>query len=114
MNPLVNRWVKRILIFHVVCFAWIFFRAQTLTEALGFIRGLGIVDWRPEFWVACKFLALFTIPLFLIDLSLETRDEEFLFQKAAFPLRWAYASGLILIVAFFSANQANAFIYFQF
>jgi hypothetical protein len=28
--------------------------------------------------------------------------------------QWAYASALVLMVALFSANEANAFIYFQF
>jgi alginate O-acetyltransferase complex protein AlgI len=107
-------WCKRIFIFHVVCLAWIFFRAQSLNEAAGMLGGLRILEWRPQFLTAYKFLALFTVPLLLLDLLLETRDEEFLFQKTSAPMQWAYASALVLIVALFSANEANAFIYFQF
>jgi alginate O-acetyltransferase complex protein AlgI len=107
-------WAKRIFIFHLVCLTWIFFRAQSVKEAIHFLGGLGVPEWRPEFLTACKFLALFSVPLFLMDLCLEVRDEEFLFQKMTPARQWAYASALVLIVALFSANEANAFIYFQF
>jgi alginate O-acetyltransferase complex protein AlgI len=107
-------WLKRIFIFHVVCIAWIFFRAQSLHDAVHFLAGVGVAEWRPEFITAYKFLALFTVPLFLMDLCLEARDEEFLFQKLQPVSQWAFASALFVIVALFSANEANAFIYFQF
>ena len=110
----IRLWSRRIFIFHLVCLGWIFFRAQSLHQAGSFLNGLRVFDWRPEFVTAYKFLALFTFPLFAMDLLLEYRDEEFLFQKTAAPVQWAYASALIFIVALFSANEANAFIYFQF
>ena len=49
-----------------------------------------------------------------MDLFLEARDEEFLFQKTPVQAQMAYASALVMIVALFAANEANAFIYFQF
>lgn len=107
-------WAKRILIFHLVCLAWIFFRAQSLHEAMHFLGGLAVPEWRPEFLTAYKFLAFFSVPLFLMDLALEKRDEEYLFEKMQPASQWAYAAALVLIVALFSANEANAFIYFQF
>ncbi len=110
----IHVWIKRVFIFHIVCFAWIFFRAQSLHEALRFIAGFRNFEWRPEFVTAYKFLALFSVPLFLMDLCLEARDEEFLFQKWQLASQWAYAAALVLIVALFSANEAIAFIYFQF
>ncbi len=107
-------WMRRIVIFHIVCLAWIFFRAQSVTDALTFIGGLRVPAWSPEFITAFKLLAIFTLPLFLLDLLLEARNEDFLFQKTTPPMQWAYASALVLIVALFSANQISAFIYFQF
>ena len=107
-------WAKRILIFHLVCLAWVFFRAQSIHDAVRFLHGLQIPNWRPELFVAYKFLGLFSLPLLAMDLLLEARDEEFLFQKMEPRVQWIYASALTVIVALFSANQANAFIYFQF
>ncbi|HEX4169383.1 MAG TPA: MBOAT family O-acyltransferase [Bryobacteraceae bacterium] len=107
-------WAKRIFIFHLVCLSWVFFRAQSMTDAFHILRGITVLDWKPEFVTGYKFLAIFSLPLFLLDVLLETRHEDFLFQRTSAPAQWAYASVLVLIVAFLSANESNAFIYFQF
>jgi D-alanyl-lipoteichoic acid acyltransferase DltB (MBOAT superfamily) len=115
-------WLKRLVVFHLVCLAWIFFRTSSISQAFHFINGFRIPAWQPELLTAFEFLALFTVPLFVLDILLEARQEEFLFQnipKHSFqtkgvPMQWAYASLLVLVVALFSANEANAFIYFQF
>ncbi len=64
---LIHRWLVRIAIFHIVCIAWIFFRAQSLHQAVQFLAALRVWEWRPEFVTAYKFLAIFSIPLFLMD-----------------------------------------------
>ncbi|MDQ2775680.1 MAG: MBOAT family protein [Acidobacteriota bacterium] len=110
----IHRWLVRILVFHVVCLTWIFFRAQSLHQAFQFLAALRVMEWRPEFVTAYKFLAIFSLPLFLMDVFLEVRDEEFLFEKTAVPLQLGYASAVALIIILFSANVASAFIYFQF
>ena len=110
----VRGWLQRIFLFHLVCLTWIFFRAMSVSEAFHFIGGISQWAWRPEYLIALKFLALFTIPLFLLDLVLELRDEEYIF--AATPQSWrvATAAALVGVIAFFAANEVSAFIYFQF
>jgi len=49
-----------------------------------------------------------------MDLRLERWDEEYIFQRAPAWLRTGAGFTAILAIAFFAANQANAFIYFQF
>ncbi|HYP13237.1 MAG TPA: MBOAT family O-acyltransferase, partial [Bryobacteraceae bacterium] len=107
-------WMARIFIFHFVCFTRIFFRSPSIEEAMRYIAGFGRFVWRPEYGVAFKFLAVFTIPMFVLDLALEVRDEEYLFEKRPVLYRYAVASAFSFLVLLFSANQANAFIYFQF
>jgi alginate O-acetyltransferase complex protein AlgI len=107
-------WPKRIFIFHLVCLGWIFFRADSLAAAGGLLAGLRHVEWRPEYIVAFKLLALFAVPLFLVDLYLEHSQEEYLFEHRTAMTRVALAACMLALTAFFSANQANAFIYFQF
>ena len=107
-------WGKRIVVFHLVCLAWIFFRSQSVQEAFHFLSGITVLSWRPEFWIAIKFLALFTFPLFLMDLTLEQRKEEYMLESATYSLRAAFATALLVLVTLFSGNQINAFIYFQF
>ena len=107
-------WVSRVICFHLVCLSWIFFRAQSVSDAFRYLGGFGRVGWRPEFWAAFQFLAMYSIPLFLLDLLLEYRYEEYPFEKAAPAYRLCYAASLLVLVTLFSANDVNAFIYFQF
>jgi len=108
------KWLRRIFIFHVVCLAWIFFRAQSLSAAWAMLKGFGTWGWRPEFPSAFFFLALFSLPLLLLDLYLESSGDEYLFASASVRPRVAFGLACALIIAFLGANQANAFIYFQF
>jgi alginate O-acetyltransferase complex protein AlgI len=107
-------WVKRILLFNLVCLTWIFFRATSIHGAFVFLRGLTSLAWEPEYFTAFKFLALFSVPMFLMDLRMERNDEEYIFQRASPVFRTALGVSALAAIAFFSANQANTFIYFQF
>ena len=110
----VGPWVQRILIFHIVCLAWVFFRAESVGDALRFLAGLASFSWRPEYGIALKFLAFFVVPLFCIDLANEYRGEEYLLERIPHKRRTAVAAVVFLCLACFSGNQLNAFIYFQF
>lgn len=107
-------WLKRVLVFQFVCLAWILFRAESLSAAAYFLGGLTDVTWRPEYLAAFQFLALFSIPLFVMDLLLERDGGEYVFQQRSPAFRTATAMGIAVMIALLSANQANAFIYFQF
>ena len=108
------KWVRRIVIFHFVCLSWIFFRAQSLQAALRMLHGLTAWSWRPEFSTAFLFLAIFSVPMLLLDLQLESKSGEYAFASAPVRPRVAYGLACALLIALLGANQANAFIYFQF
>lgn len=110
----VATWAKRILLFNLVCLAWVFFRATSIHDAFSFLRGLGSLEWQPEYFTALKFLALFSIPMFLMDLRMENNQEEYVFQNASAWFRTGLGFSALVAIAFFAANQANTFIYFQF
>jgi alginate O-acetyltransferase complex protein AlgI len=109
-----GKWVRRIFIFHVVCLGWIFFRAQSLSAAWAMLKGMAAWSWRPEFPAAFLFLTIFSVPLILLDIYLESSKGEYGFALAPVPRRVAYGLACALVIAFLGANQANAFIYFQF
>jgi hypothetical protein len=98
----------------VVCFSWIFFRGESLSSAWTFIAGLGHWSWQPDYLAATKFLIAFSLPLFMLDLYLEATGDEYLFESRPHFQRVAVALTCVLAIIFFGANQANAFIYFQF
>jgi alginate O-acetyltransferase complex protein AlgI len=107
-------WISRVFIFHLVCLAWVFFRAPSIGEAVTFLRGLGSFVWIPEYGTALRFLALFSIPLFIVDLFNESRREEYLFERTNEMRRVAVGICLMAAVTLLAANQLNAFIYFRF
>ncbi len=107
-------WCKRILLFNFVCLSWVFFRATSIHEAFVFLGGLARLEWRPEYLTAFKFLVVFSLPMFLMDLRMEKHGEEYIFQNASPLLRTGVGITTLAAIAFFAANQANTFIYFQF
>lgn len=107
-------WLRRIVVFHLVCLAWVFFRAESVGGAIGFLSGLSRWSWRPEYGTAFRFLAFFVVPLFCMDLANELRWEEYLFERIPEKRRILVASLVFLGVACFSGNNLNAFMYFQF
>lgn len=110
----VGTWASRIVLFHLVCLAWIFFRAESLAASVDFLKGIGRLQFGPQFLPALLFLAVFSFPLFLLDLTLEKRNEEYIFETLP-PLRQvAAAAAFVLALVLFSANSGAAFIYFQF
>jgi alginate O-acetyltransferase complex protein AlgI len=107
-------WFNRILIFHLVCLSWIFFRAPSMESAFAMLSGIDDLVWIPEYATAFTFLAAFTIPMFLLDLVNERRGEEYLFERLSPNTRAAVAMSLVLVAVMFAGSSANAFIYFQF
>ena len=108
-------WLKRIVVFHCVGIALVFFRAPSVSAAFQFLQGTTVWNWRPEYGSAAVYLVFFSLPLFFLDLALESRQEEYLFEHTAgWRIRVAGAVAASVVTLLFSANQANAFIYFQF
>jgi D-alanyl-lipoteichoic acid acyltransferase DltB (MBOAT superfamily) len=107
-------WWRRILVFHFVCFGWILFRATSIGAAWTYLGQFAHWAWRPTYVAALAYLAIFTIPLFLIDLRLEQTGEEYLFQTGRFRWQVAAAAAAVVAVAVLSPGESTAFIYFQF
>jgi hypothetical protein len=107
-------WAQRILTFNVFCLSLAFFRAASLTSAVQFLGGLSNFAWRTEYASAFFMLCLFSIPLFVVDLLMEASNQEYPFAAASYSVRTALAAFTLIILALFSGNSLNAFIYFQF
>ncbi len=107
-------WVRRICIFHLVCLAWVFFRAPSLREAVRYLGQFRETAWSAQCVPAMVMLVVFTIPFFLMDLALEKSGAEYLSERR--PLLVQVFVGILTVVAvlLFGAAASNAFIYFQF
>jgi D-alanyl-lipoteichoic acid acyltransferase DltB (MBOAT superfamily) len=107
-------WTQRIVTFNIFCLSLAFFRATSLRAAVDFLAGLSNFAWRPEYATAILMLCAFAIPLFVVDLLLETSDSEYPFAKASYAFRTSLAAASLVVLALFSGNTLNAFIYFRF
>ena len=113
-DSLLSVWTQRILTFNVFCLTLLFFRATSLRAAVDMLVGLSNFAWRSEYAGAFAMLFVFAMPLLIVDLLMESSGEEYLFAKASYAMRTALAVGALIVLAFFTGNDSNAFIYFQF
>jgi alginate O-acetyltransferase complex protein AlgI len=107
-------WGQRILTFNVFCLSLAFFRAPSLNAAVQFLSGMSNFAWRSEYASAFAMLALFAIPLFVVDLLMEASNQEYPFANAPYAFRTALATAALFVLAFLSGNNINAFVYFRF
>ena len=107
-------WGQRILTFNVFCLSLAFFRAPSLRLATQFLSGMSNFAWRSEYLSAFLMLGLFSAPLFVVDLLMERSGQEYPFAKASYAFRTGLATAAFVILALFSGNSFNAFVYFRF
>lgn len=115
LNKIPRKFANLILIFftfHLVSFTWVFFRAESFTNAWHYITGIlsfsGLL-YPSVFWLPA---VLF---MFLIPLELMQNSKFDILAIRSWPrfVRAAYYLILILCLIFFSGNEIP-FIYFQF
>lgn len=126
--PLLNRFLSVFLTFHLVCFAWIFFRASSLTDAFyivghllpsqTFFSALQMPRFLPE--LANTDIALsVALVVVLMGLSILGSNKNLSTRLELQPLwiRWACYYGFLLTFLTFAIKGTFAgqkFIYFQF
>jgi len=109
-----SKWLARIVIFHFVCVAWVFFRATTLPAALAMLRALGQWGWESTYVTAFLYLLAIALPMLAIDLYMESSSEEYPTQHASFGWQLTTATAAVVVIAYGAAYQPSPFVYFQF
>jgi D-alanyl-lipoteichoic acid acyltransferase DltB (MBOAT superfamily) len=107
----VPRVVKQAWVFAFVCFAWIFFRAQTVGDAWQIITRIFRTGWSDP-----------RLPLLMLVLVLAVWLYELLYESgprlrgalASAPVRLALHLAMIAYLAVVAQPSTKAFIYFQF
>jgi alginate O-acetyltransferase complex protein AlgI len=122
--PKLHSFVKGLVTFLLVCFAWIFFRANNVSDGLYIISHLwtGWGDFYPgalaSFEGGLKFnlmigAASAGVLLIIHFLQGEDHFSHWLSQKRM-VWRWSVYYSMILAILLFSPSQSKEFIYFQF
>jgi alginate O-acetyltransferase complex protein AlgI len=113
-SGMIGIWLRRVAWFHLVCLAWIFFRAESVGAAVTYLSGLAHFRWQTQYTAATLLLCALAIPMLLLDLRLEARNEEYAFEHSSVQARVLFACVAVGALLLFSANAVSAFIYFQF
>ncbi|MCG7856540.1 MBOAT family protein [Flavihumibacter sediminis] len=115
--PSGREFLSMVLTFALTVFAWIFFRAENLTEALSYIAGIfsTTLFTVPEIWPVSLLILLM---IFLI-IEWIGRENQFAIADMGLhwprPVRWATYYVFGTLIFYFAASQTQQqFIYFQF
>jgi len=125
--PKLHSCLKILITFSLVCFAWIFFRADTISDALRIISNL-FAGWggaftvrtleNIPFWGPLKFELVASLISIAILLSVQLMEERGnvigrFFEKPVW-VRWPVYYFLLLAILLFGNFGSKQFIYFQF
>lgn len=114
--PILLSGVRMVITFHLVCFAWIYFRATTISDA-------NVIFWRiftmpgrlfvPALDQFCYGLfAMFIV--IVVDAALESKQLLHRYVLASRTSRWAIYVVAIIIMVLIGVFDESQFIYFQF
>ena len=101
--------------FSLTVFAWIFFRADSVTSAFAYIKGM----LKPSLLSLPQLLpiSLFALLIFFIIIEWIGRENQYAIEKFglkwAKPIRWGFYY-LIVVLIFVFMGKEQEFIYFQF
>jgi len=115
--PLLHRWIQIIITFMLTCFAWVFFRANSLDDALLIIRKMA--TFKGPIWFENGSMLMYSFGAIFLLLAVEAKQEYF---KASFSLmnnkNWVIRNAvyalLIILILLIGVFDGGQFIYFQF
>jgi D-alanyl-lipoteichoic acid acyltransferase DltB (MBOAT superfamily) len=116
-RPRSTRWgriLATLVIFHFVCFAWIFFRASSMENALAVLSGLA--RWGEPLLLAKPYLlALITLGIAINFTPRTLLDRlEIKFQRWPLVLQGIAAGLVVVLIETMGGDGVAPFIYFQF
>ncbi len=127
-SNLFTRAISMIYTFLIVCFAWIFFRSNSISDAFYIINNMfsDSAQWSDFLAISLKFRGMgltildlvYSVVFIFMLITIEIGIKSLKIKKLIGDyntLRWAiYLSMLFLIIFSFTKNSAANFIYFQF
>jgi alginate O-acetyltransferase complex protein AlgI len=128
-NPFIWNHLTQLLTFCFLCFTWIFFRANSVYDAIyilyripnAFSEAISLVDGRsvPIFDGTLTRTGLIYCFLFIVMLeAIHALNNKYdLFKRIKYQnvfLRWSVYYSLVILIIFYASSTAHKFIYFQF
>jgi hypothetical protein len=98
------RLCRRVCVFGIVCFAWVFFRSRNVGEAWTWLTGAGSWRWQPEYGIAAVFLGTYALLLFLVDIRNDSAKEEYFLESQPAYQRLITGLALCAMTTLIGAN----------
>jgi alginate O-acetyltransferase complex protein AlgI len=107
--------IKVFLTFLGICVTMLFFRSESVADALTFFFGL-FSGFEPTRLTRLGFplLAFYTVPMLLYEVWVERTKDLFAMTRAPLTVRVIFLLTLIFFLVWFPAPVRNEFVYFQF
>jgi len=110
---------RQAITFSLICFAWIFFRAGSVTDAFQIIRSMVSLDFlHPSINIISTAYLYFSISVILIlelvQWKMKNQEFYFLMENYPRPARLLAYHALIISILVFGVFNQTQFIYFQF
>jgi D-alanyl-lipoteichoic acid acyltransferase DltB (MBOAT superfamily) len=118
--PFIQKMLRIFITFHLVLFAWIFFRANSLSDAIYIITHMfSNIEIKSQYGLACGYagfaIAILSIS-FMEIVQLINGQSTFIgfLRKKSLIIRWSFYNFLLWWIVFFAELGGQEFIYFQF
>jgi alginate O-acetyltransferase complex protein AlgI len=108
---------RMIITFHLVCLSWVFFRANTLGDALEILGQMARVDFSKPFMQPTVFVygGLGVLILLLVELLQTMRGSgREVLARSNWSVRWACWYAMLFLITLMGVQGDAQFIYFQF
>ncbi|KFC24588.1 MBOAT family O-acyltransferase [Chryseobacterium sp. FH1] len=118
--PNLKEFFQMLLTFALACFAWIFFRAESVGHAIEYISGMFSKSLISVPSVLFDKRAIITVLLlvFFIIIEWSGRRNNFAIEKLGLGnyriLRWGFYAIIIFLIGMYMPSESAEFIYFQF
>lgn len=111
----ISKLVSGVICFNLVCLAWIFFRAETLSKSIGIISRIFEIDYFLNLNIKDTNIFISIIFNIMIFLVLEKTIKNISKNKTTKALKFSFIHAvLIILIVLFGVNEGSQFIYFQF
>ena len=113
--PLWKRTLALLVMFHLVCFTWLLFRADSLSQVGQMLVQLATSFHLTKFALfALGMILFFNVPTALYELWLERRGDLLALTRVHWAVRGLWYCYLVIMMWYFTPRMQHAFIYFQF
>ncbi|WP_018954670.1 MBOAT family O-acyltransferase [Thioalkalivibrio sulfidiphilus] len=104
-----------VLMFHLICFSWLLFRADSMEQITGMLATAGGgLGWTPFVTYSATMLLLFAGPLLVLDYVTERKNDLYYPIRTSGTTQIGMFAYMMLTLIIFPPPATQEFIYFQF